>query len=82
MQHQPSPDFVLSVAQYYISHHSTVRDTANHFDISKSSVHNYLTRYLPNISPQLYHSVYLILKHNNLTKHLRGGDATRLKFHN
>jgi len=80
MQHPPNIPFILSVAQYYLHNHSTVRETAQHFDISKSTVHNYLTIYLPHIDHKMSKSVNNLLQHNFKIKHLRGGDATRQKY--
>ncbi len=41
-------DFVKCVVNYYNENHSTVRKTAKHFKISKSCVHYYLTKVMPN----------------------------------
>lgn len=82
MQHLPNSALVLSIAQFYIQNKSTVRDTALHFNISKSSVHNYLTIYLKNIDKSLFQQAKTLLKQNFNTKHIRGGIATRQKYSN
>ena len=80
MQHPPNSDLILSVAKFYINNQSTVRDTSIQFNISKSSVHNYLTIYLQNLDYSLYLKAQNILKQNFNTKHIRGGYATQNKY--
>ena len=80
MQHLPNQQLILSVAKFYIHNKSTVRNTAMHFNISKSSVHNYLTTYLQTIDLSLYNEAKALLKLNFNTKHIRGGCATRQKY--
>lgn len=66
--------FVTKVVNYFNSNHSTVRETAAVFGISKSTVHIYLTKVLPNnISAE-------ILEKNKAERHLRGGQATKNKY--
>ena len=42
----------LSAAEYTLDNHSTVRETAKVFKVSKSTVHEDLTERLPKINPQ------------------------------
>lgn len=66
-------DFVKEVVNYYNSNRSTVRATAKHFGICKATVHNYLTKIMPNpISRE-------ILDYNKSVRHIRGGLATAAK---
>ena len=68
------------LAQYVIETGATVRRSAHHFGISKSTVHKDLTYKLKNINPTLYASVKEILDKNKSERHLRGGEATRRKY--
>lgn len=72
----------LEIANYFVKNKSTVRKTAQVFNISKSSVHNYLHKKLCKINFSLYVEVQKILDENNREKHLRGGEATKRKFKN
>lgn len=71
---------VIDVAKYFISTKSTVRATAKHFDVSKSTVHKDLTERLRKISPALYAEVYEILQKNKAERAIRGGIATKKKY--
>lgn len=68
------------IAEYVINSSSTVRSTANHFGISKSTVHKDLTYKLKIINKTLYVRVKEILDQNKKERHLRGGEATRRKY--
>jgi len=57
-----------------------VRKTGIVFNISKSTVHNDLTKKLPIMSRELFEQVDAILKENFKVKHIRGGEATRRKY--
>ncbi len=70
----------LEIAHYFIEHKSTVRKTARHFNICKSSVHNYLHKTLSKVDGTLFFAVQKLLDQNNAEKHLRGGEATKRKF--
>ena len=68
------------LAQYVIDTGSTVRKSALHFGISKSTVHKDLAYKLKIINPSLYTVVKEILDKNKSERHLRGGEATRKKY--
>ncbi len=70
------------LAEYVIDTGATVRAAATHFGISKSTVHKDLTFKLRYINPALYRSVKEILEKNKSERHLRGGEATRIKYLN
>jgi len=71
---------VKELAVYVIENKSTVRKTASIFGISKSTVHKDLSKRLKYISPLLYSQVNVILQLNKQQRHIRGGNATRLKY--
>lgn len=63
-----------------IEHGLTVRAVAYAFSISKSTVHKDVTEKLEAINPDLYDRVRAILDKNKSERHLRGGEATRVKY--
>jgi len=73
-------ELCLDIATYFLDNKSTVRKTAQYFNISKSSVHNYLHKKLPLINSLLFAQVQQILDTNSAEKHLRGGQATKNKY--
>lgn len=69
-----------ALAVYMIENRATVRAAAQKFGISKSTVHKDLTVRLKKYSPALYDSVRGILDQNKAERHIRGGQATRIKY--
>ena len=68
------------LAVYMIETGATVRAAAQHFGISKSTVHKDLSYRLPRIHQGLYEQVRRILDVNKQERHIRGGMATRRKY--
>ena len=68
------------LAVYMIETGATVRAAAQHFGISKSTVHKDLTSRLEKYDPILYFQVRQVLDLNKQERHIRGGMATRRKF--
>ena len=73
-------DRACDLAAWIIENRSTVRAAAGHFGISKSTVHKDITQRLPEFNAGLYREVKAILELNKAERHLRGGEATRLKY--
>lgn len=71
---------VKNVAKYYIKEKSTVRKTAQNFNMSKSNVHIYLTIRLKDLDIKLYKKVKKLLNKNKEERHIRGGMATKKKY--
>ena len=71
----------ISIANYIVEHNATVRQTAKAFDVSKSTVHKDLIERLPHCNPALYAQVRQLLAQNKAERHIRGGMATRRKYH-
>ena len=67
------------LAVYMIETGATVRATAKHFGISKSTVHKALTQRLRTCNYTLYLQVRKVLDRNKQERHIRGGMATRKK---
>ncbi len=70
------------LATYMIENDLTVRAVAARFGISKSTVHKDITQNLRKINLPLYRRVKRILDKNKSERHLRGGEATRIKYMN
>lgn len=68
------------LAVYMIETGATVRATARHFGISKSTVHKALTEQLRLCSYPLYTQARQVLDKNKQERHIRGGMATRQKY--
>lgn len=71
---------VIDVASYILDTGYTVRQTAQIFGVSKSTVHKDVTERLPQINENLAQDVRVVLEKNKAERHLRGGEATRLKY--
>lgn len=70
----------LDLAWYMIENQATVRDLARVFSMSKSTVHNYLTTKLPDISLPMAQAVCDVLTFNLKERSSRGGNATKEKY--
>lgn len=66
---------------YIIETGATVRKAAKKFGISKSTVHTDVTKRLKYIDFDLYENVRIILDKNKAQRHIRGGIATKEKYH-
>ena len=72
----------LELAEYLMYNKSTIRKTAKHFGMAKSTVHIDLSKRLKKIKPSLYLQVRQILNTNFKEKYIRGGIATKNKYAN
>ena len=70
----------IQVAEYLVSNNSTIRKTAEIFNIAKSTVHNDLSKRLKKLDFNLYLKVRQILNTNFQEKYIRGGIATKIKY--
>ena len=70
----------VEIADYIIENNATVRQTAKHFRISKSTVHKDVTERLLQINPSLAREARKVLDMNKSERHIRGGMATREKY--
>lgn len=68
------------LADYVIETGATVRQAAQSFGVSKSTVHKDLTDRLKHSNRALYDEVSKILFKNKSERHIRGGEATRKKY--
>ncbi len=68
------------IGEYVIDTGATVRQAAEHFGISKSTVHKDIAYKLKKMNKSLYNRVKVVLDLNKAERHLRGGEATRQKY--
>lgn len=71
---------VLDESNYILNTGDTIRQIANIFGVSKSTVHKDLNDRLFNIDASVYEEVNKVLRYHTLIRHIRGGESTRLKF--
>ena len=68
------------LGEYLLEHSATVRQAAQVFGISKSTVHKDVTERLRHVNNALWQQVQELLTKNKQERHLRGGEATRKKY--
>jgi len=73
---------VLEVAEYLLSARATVREAARKYRVSKSTVHKDMVERLPRMNADLAADVKAVLEKNKAERHIRGGQATRMKYRN
>ena len=77
-------DYIMERAkrngEYIVKTGCTVRICASHFSISKSTVHKDVTDRLAEIDYALFKKVQKVLGINLSERHLRGGNATKIKY--
>ena len=80
MNRYTSSERAKLLGEFVVETGATVRHTASVYGISKSTVHKDLTERLKYIDPALFKEVKRVLDNNKAERHLRGGEATRLKY--
>lgn len=70
----------IKIGRYIVETRKTVRTIAKEFGVSKSTVHKDLTERLPEINQELAMEVKKILEYHKSIRHLRGGEATKVKY--
>ena len=71
---------IYETAAYVIEKGATVRDAAEVFKISKSTVHKDMSERLLALNPALAARVRVVLDQNKAERHIRGGRATCEKY--
>ena len=77
---QPMEERACQLAVYMIETGATVRSAAEHFGVSKSTVHKDLSQRLKQYNYALYLQARQVLERNKQERHIRGGLATRRKY--
>ena len=73
---------VIKEANYIINTKQTIRSLADTFNISKSTVHKDLRERLKIIDINKYNKIKLIMDEHIKTRHIKGGESTKLKYLN
>ena len=73
-------DRVIEEGLYIKNTCATVRSTATVFNQSKSTIHKDVTERLKQVDYELYLDVKKVLNINYNERHIRGGNATKLKY--
>ena len=73
---------VYRICEHIIETGCTVRNAADVFRISKSTVHKDLTERIAELNPEIARQVKTVLDRNLSERHIRGGMATRDKYLN
>ncbi len=73
---------VLEETEYILKTGYTIREIANYFHVSKSTVHKDLHERLKYIDKIKYEKVDKILRYHTDIRHIRGGESTRKKYLN
>ncbi len=78
--HEYIKERTLRIGTCIVETKQTVRTIAKEFGVSKSTVHKDLTERLPEINPELADEVKNILDYHKSIRHIRGGEATKIKY--
>jgi len=70
----------IELAYYILDKKATVRAAAKKFGISKSTVHKDITERLQRINTELADKVRIVLNENKAERHIRGGQATKMRY--
>ena len=73
-------ELAIEIANYMIENNATVRQAANNFGISKSTVHKAVTERLEQVNPSLAAEARKVIDVNKSERHIRGGMATKEKY--
>lgn len=71
-----------AIAQQYadeiINNRKTIRKVAEDYNVSKSTIHTYLHKYIT--SPDTLNKLSEVLNTNSEIKHIHGGETTKLRY--
>ena len=71
---------IINLANYILDNQTTIRATAKHYGIPKSTVHHYLSVRLKYLNHKLFKDVKELLEQNFRIKHIHGGESTKNKY--
>ena len=71
---------ILKEAEYILKKECTIRELANIFTVSKSTVHKDLNDRLLEIDKEKYCKIKKIFNNHIKERHINGGEATRKKY--
>ena len=70
----------VRLGKYIVRTGATVRQAAEEFSMSKSSVHKDVHERLRTVHPGLYEEVKRVLDYHHAVRHIRGGQATKRRW--
>ncbi len=70
----------IRIAQYIVENDATIRAAARKFGVGKTTVHDDVTKRLPEFHPLLAAQAREVLDVNKADRHNRGGVATKRKY--
>ena len=73
-------DRVINESKFIVNTNKTIREVAEIFGVSKSTVHNDIRKRLFEIDRNLYEEVSSVLEYHIDIKHIRGGESTKRNF--
>lgn len=71
---------LIAIAEYIVYNKATIRATAKHFKVSKSTIAKWMHKEIPAISTELYEHVIAVFQENAEAKASRGGKAAHLNW--
>lgn len=71
---------IQAISEYILATGCTVRACAEHFKVSKTTVHKDMRQRLRKLNPARAEAVSRVLDGNREERHIRGGAATREKY--
>lgn len=71
---------VKSVALAFLDTRQTIRQLANVFNVSKSTIHKDLRERLIKVEPSLQDEVSSLLEYHKTIRNIKGGESTKLKW--
>lgn len=71
---------VIKEANYILQTNKTIREAAIDLGVSKSVLHRHMNIGLKKIDYDLYLKIKKIFFEHNKNKHIKGGEATRVKY--
>lgn len=71
---------VKEISKYILKTQDTIRNTAKKFSVSKSTVHKDIQERLKEIDPENYEQVINIFEVHIATRHILGGESTKIKY--
>ncbi len=77
---QEIQDRCMRLGQYIVRTGATVRQAAERFGMSKSSVHKDVHERLRLVHPGLFEEVQQVLDYHQAVRHIRGGQATKRRW--
>lgn len=80
MSEKKSRAIMLEVCRRFKDDHLTIRSAAKKAGVSKSTFHNFIHKELEHTDEQVYDECISCLQVNLADRHIRGGQATKLRW--